>query len=337
MLKIGTIGCGRVVEEGHTVGYEAVKDRARVHALSDCTASRCDIMGEKLGVPPERRYHDYHDMLAAEELDAVVVAVPHTLHESIALDCINAGLHILLEKPMAPTLEEAERIIHAVEKRGILLTVPHNFAWQGQSLEAIRLVRKGTIGEPRFVRWEVMVEPPWPGVPEYDPEWRTRRDLGARGPLIDNGYHATYHCRYLMNSPVTRVYARAGHYFADWDVDDLNVVVLEHQNGGVSVMELCWSLSDRSPQMAREVHGTKGSIEYDRDGHGIGMCLGGEWTYPDVVMDIWGFDKFFELFVDAILKGGAVPVTPQEASLNLKIILACYESAESGQPVDIHE
>lgn len=233
------------------------------------------------------------------------------------------------------TLEEADRIIAAARQKGILLTVPHNFAWQGQSLEAIRLVREGAIGEPKFVRWEVMVEPPWPGVPEYDPEWRTRRSLGARGPLIDNGYHAIHHCRYLMDSPVVRVFARAGQFFADWDVDDLNVVVLEHANGGVSVVELCWSLSDREPLQAREVHGTEGSIAYDRDGRGLGLCVGGQWSYADVKVDIWGFDRFFDLFINSVLRGDPLPVTPEEARLNLRIILTCYESAEKRMPVEI--
>jgi len=335
MLKIGMIGCGRVVEEGHVVGYGAVKDRARPHAIADCTPLRCGKMGERLGVPPERHYGDYREMLLKEDLDVAVIAVPHTLHEAVALDCINAGLHVFLEKPMAPTLEEADRVIEAAERKGVLLTVPHNFAWQGQSLEAIRLVREGRIGEPKFVRWEVMVEPPWPGVPEYDPDWRTRKNLGARGPLIDNGYHGIYHCRYLMNSPVKRVFAKAGHFFADWDVDDLNVVFLEHENGGVSVMELCWSLDMVGPAMAKEVHGTKGSIAYDRDGHGLGLCVDGKWSYPEVVKDIWGFDRFFDLFINAILTGRPLPVTPEEARLNLQIILACYESAETGEPVEI--
>lgn len=189
MLRVGTIGCGRVVEEGHAVGYEAVKDRACVYAVADCTPERADKMGERFGIPRDRRYDDYGLMLANEKLDVAVIAVPHTLHEAVALDCVAAGLHLFVEKPMAPTLEEADRIIAAAKRKGVLLTVPHNFAWQGQWLEAIRLVREGKIGEPRFVRWEVMVEPPWPGVPEYDSASRTRANLGARGPLIDNGYH----------------------------------------------------------------------------------------------------------------------------------------------------
>jgi predicted dehydrogenase len=287
-----------------------------------------------LGVDQAHRYADHRDMLEKEQLDFVDIAAPHYAHRQLVLDAAAAGRHILLEKPMAVSVEEADEMLEAVGRAGIVFAVIHNYWYSPASAGALRLVREGAIGTPFAVRSEGMGGGHYPGTAGYDPDWRTKSHLAGGGCLIDNGYHNTYLARHMMTSPVKRVMASMGTHLHPIDVDDTAFVLMEHENGGTSSIQVAWSVR-AGGQGVNEVHGTEGSLHFGREGKPFGLFRDGEWRFPDCSLERTGFEGVFYGFAQALAGKGEVPTTGEEARENLRVVLAAYQSAREHRVVEL--
>lgn len=347
MIRLGIIGCGRIVEVGHAKAWQSLADQVQVVAIADPTPERLEKIGEMLGVPKDARYRDYHDMLRNEKLDLVDIALPHFLHEEAAEAAAKAGVNIILEKPMATTLAEVDNMRDAIKNAGVQFSIIHNYKYQSLNATALKLVETGAIGKPFLIREEGLGGGHWPGTQSYDPNWRTRAATSGGGCLIDNAYHNIYLADTMMLSPVTRVYARIKTYLQPIDVDDTALVFLEHENGATSSIQVSWAVK-AGGQRVHEVHGTKGSIRYDyRDTEGLVHPLAlydnerGQWSYPNPA-DIIGnrpsdFAAAFSDYLQALQAGKPAPNGLEAARRNLAIVSAAYESGKRGQPVDVSE
>ena len=121
MLRTGFIGCGGIVERRHAPGFKARSDRAPVVAIADLSEERLRVVGEMLGVAPDHRYTDAQRMLEREELDLVDITSPHGLHAEHVIAAAQAGCHVLIEKPIARTPDEARQAIRETHERGVKL------------------------------------------------------------------------------------------------------------------------------------------------------------------------------------------------------------------------
>ena len=339
MFKLGIIGCGRIVEEGHSKAYRALTDEVEVVAISDPSPERLKVIGDILGVDKSHHFQDYKDMLAKVELDIVDVAVPHFLHEKIVIDCAEAGLDILSEKPLATNLEEVDRMLAAIEKSKVKLGVFHNYKYMPFYQKAIELIEDGAIGKPFFVRSEGLSGGHYPGAKGYDPDWRTKSAASGGGCLLDNGYHNVYLIREMMASPIESVYASVGTYVQPIDVDDLAVVNFRHKNGGTSILMVSWAIRAGGIR-ANEVHGTEGTISFDKKEGDIALYRNaiGDWEYFNLGDGARPSEVFAEIINDcfqAIKKGERLPVDGKEARRNLEIIMAAYESAKTGRVIKV--
>ncbi len=115
MLRAGIIGCGGITERRHGPVLSGMDDRVEIAAISDVSEERLAVIGDRYDVPGFARFSDYEAMLETSELDFVHVCTPHHLHESQAIAAMEAGAHVLLEKPIATSLEEADRIIRGLK------------------------------------------------------------------------------------------------------------------------------------------------------------------------------------------------------------------------------
>lgn len=337
MLRLGLIGCGRIVEEGHAPALLRLRDRVQVVALADPSPERQHRIGDLLDVPPAARFADYREMLRRVRLDCVDIALPHFLHAPAVLDCAAAGVHILLEKPMATSLAEADRMLAAVERAGVTFSVIHNYLYRPAERAALRLIGEGQIGRPFLVRSEGLGGSHYRGATGYDPDWRTRASRSGGGCLIDNAYHNLYLCQALLQSPVETVYARIRTYFHPIEVEDTALLLLEHANGGTSSVQVSWA-APAGGQRVQEVHGTGGTIAFGRDGQPLAVYRQalGAWEYPPVEgAESNGFPAFFAAFFAALEQGAPPPVTGTEARWNLAVVLAAYEAGRTGRPVRV--
>jgi len=337
MLRLGIIGCGRIMEQGHSPALQELTDQAQVISLADPSPERRNVLGGIFAVPAGSQYESADEMLSSEELDVVDIATPHAYHEAAIVSAAKAGVHVISEKPLATDLDEVDRILEAVEAAGVKLCVLHNYRYGPPSIKARELIAAGAIGDVFLVRMEGLGGGHYKGATGFDPDWRTKSAKSGGGCLIDNAYHSIYQAREMMGSPVKSVFARVETYTRDIDVDDTAVLILNHENGGTSVLMVSWGVSAGGAG-ANEVHGTGGSIAFHRDGQPISLFDNalGEWSSPEPKADYPNsFAGIMHDAFDAIASGGKVPTPGAEARRNLEIIRAAYRSAEEGQVIEV--
>ena len=285
---------------------------------------------------------------AASEHDLVVVGTPNRSHVPIALRALEEGLHVVIDKPMAPTAAEGQKAIAEAAARGLLLTVFQNRRWDGDFLTLRRLLDEGALGEvvrfeSRFERWRPAVRPE---------AWRERSEAEeAGGLLFDLGAHLIDQAVQLFGTP-TRVYAEVDRRRPGAGVDDDTFVALAHPNGVRSHLWMNVLAAIRDPRM--RALGLKGTYEkYGLDVQEESLAKGMRPGDPDWGRERpehWGkvatdegertvetepgaYERFYAGVVEALRSSGPPPVDPLDSVQVLRIIEAAFESARSGSVV----
>ena len=240
MIKCAVIGLGnmgkhhaRIYSQISTSNLVAVADVDRFCGKSVSERNNC------------RFYADFKDMIKSEDIDAVSIAVPTFMHKEIALYCIQRGIHVLLEKPIAATLEEASDINHAAEDKGVILQIGHIEHFNPAVLKLIEIIDQGTLGQLlTIVVRRVGITPP---------------QIRDSNVIIDLAIHDIELCNYLTNKLPEKVYCRAGTSFLP-DREDFADFFLEYD--GVNVLiQSNWVTPVKIRQM--QLTGTKGYAELD--------------------------------------------------------------------------
>ncbi len=336
MLRAGIIGCGGITERRHAPVLDQL-DGVELAALADVTPERLQLLGERHDVPKDRQYTDYETMLAEAELDIVHVCTPHDMHESQATAAMEAGCHVLLEKPIATTAVEADRMAAVAERTGRKLSVSHNQKFCAAHQAATARIAAGDIGDVFLVRTEGF-SPKHVSGRGANQDWRTQSAAGGGGPLIDNGYHSVYRAVDYMNSPIVRVFARISCNVQEIEVEDTALVLFEHASGATTSLQVGWCAPGGSVS-AQEVFGTTGQLRLGGDSP-VNLWRSSQPAWAPVPVreeqpDELGFPPLVEAFVQAVLNDGPVPVTAAESRHVLAAVTAAYESGRTGQPVDL--
>jgi predicted dehydrogenase len=204
-IRAAIVGCGRI-SDLHEMGYRGRED-ACIVAVCDTKRKNARVKAKAWGV--DKVYTDYQKLLADPEIDLVELLVPHHLHAEMTVQACEAGKHVSVQKPMALTVAEADRMIEAAEKAGVTLRVFENFVFYPPHVRAKEMIEVGEIGEPQMIRLHVNTgtrDTSWK-VPLSAWLWRFDEEKCGGGPLIfDHGYHLFSLARYLMGE-VERVYA----------------------------------------------------------------------------------------------------------------------------------
>jgi len=329
--KGAMIGCGRVVQDHHVPAWMHL-GRSAVNSwtVADPVLQSRAAVQVRLGVPNEMAYRDYRALLLREEPDFAVISSPHQFHETTVIDCLNAGVPVLVEKPIATTLAAAERMAAVSRDTGVPLAVLHNYRWMEQSRVVRRLLDEGAVGEPFLFRAERIGMYWAQGIEGYDPAWRTKESAGG-GCLLDNGYHKIYLALNYLG-PVVSVQARIGTFNRQIEVDDTALLLLTHANGATSSIQVAWSAAGRSVDVS-EVCGRTGTICQEGDGSvTVSSC-------EDVVRHTAhadaGFQETFRRFVDALDGKCEMPSTPDEGVETMRVVRAAYLSAQTGAAADV--
>jgi predicted dehydrogenase len=204
-VRAAIVGCGRI-SDLHQLGYRD-RDDARIVAVCDTKKGRAQAKARAWGV--EKVYTNYQELLSDPKVDLVELLVPHHLHAQMTVSACQAGKHVSVQKPMALSVAEAERMIGAAEAAGVVLRVYENFVFYPPHVQAKEMIKAGEIGEPQMIRMHVGTgksETEWK-VPLGAWLWRINESKCGGGPLIfDHGYHLFSLAHYLMGE-VERVYA----------------------------------------------------------------------------------------------------------------------------------
>jgi predicted dehydrogenase len=204
-IRVAIVGCGRI-SDLHELGYRGRKD-AHIAAVCDTNGRRARAKAKEWGV--ELVYNDFQDLLANPEIDLVELLVPHHLHADMTVAACQAGKNVSVQKPMARTVTEANRMINAAEHAGVTLRVYENFVFYPPHVRAKQMIDAGEIGEPQMLRMHVSTgesDTEWK-VPLTSWLWRINEEKCGGGPLIfDHGYHL-FSLAYHLMGEVERVYA----------------------------------------------------------------------------------------------------------------------------------
>lgn len=204
-IHVAIVGCGRI-SDLHALGYRD-RDDARIAAVCDTNERRARSKAHAWGV--DKIYRTLDQVLADPSIELVELLVPHHLHADMTVAACEAGKHVSVQKPMARTVAEADRMIEAAQRANVTLRVYENFVFYPPHVLAKQMIEAGEIGEPQMIRMHVGTgksETSW-RIPLSSWLWRIDEDKSGGGLLIfDHGYHLFSLARYLMGE-VERVYA----------------------------------------------------------------------------------------------------------------------------------
>lgn len=204
-IRAAIVGCGRI-SDLHQLGYRNRAD-AQIIAVCDSKKTRAPKKAGEWGV--DKVYTDFRQVLEDREIDLVELLTPHHLHCAMTEEACAAGKHVSVQKPMALSAAEADRMIAAADRAGVLLRVYENFVYYAPAVRAKEMIEGGEIGDIRAVRLHVSTgtsDTAWK-VPLSAWRWRFDEKKCGGGPLVfDHGYHLFSIAMYL-GGPVERVYA----------------------------------------------------------------------------------------------------------------------------------
>ncbi len=228
-IKLALIGTGGI-SHAHVSGILAHQDKIECVAMCDVVESNLEARAKQLGYEP-KRFSDWKKMLEVmgSEIDAVDICLPHHLHAPAILDAAAAGKHILCEKPMCMTLEEADKIVDAVKKAGVIYMSAHNQLFTPAVREIKRLMDSGAVGKVRWIRSQdcfIIGNPA--GMRN---SWRANLKTQGGGELIDTGYHPTYRLLYLGGGDIAEVRGTMGRFWLKMEGEDTASVQVRFKNG----------------------------------------------------------------------------------------------------------
>ncbi len=356
-IRVGVIGCGAGLF--HLEGYNA-EPRAEIVALAGLDTDRCNSLAARFGIP--RVYREYQELLAQDDIDAVSIAVPNFLHKPVAIAALEAGKHVLIEKPLARNTAEGIAMVEAAEKAGKILAV----SFQRRTRHDIEIVRdqiqSGALGRVYYSKAWWMRRSGIPGLGS----WFTSKEAAGGGPLIDLGVHVIDMALYCMGNPkVTHVsaatYAEIGTQGkGNWvgrrtsqssddpikyEVEDLATAFLRFEDGGTMIVEASWaSYTEMDDDFGVQFYGSEGGARIfskryaDVDTLDLFSGIGNTTadTHPRLVARP-GHEEIVRGFVDGILLGTPVSPDGEEGLDRVRLIDAIYKSAELGREISIDE
>jgi predicted dehydrogenase len=335
-LGIGVVGCGGIA----WAHLEAIaqEPRVRLAAVADVDAARLARVADKFGA--SARYGSWDALLEDAAVEAVILPLPHHLHEAAAVAALEAGRHVLVEKPIANSVAEADRMIAAAERAGRVLMVGHMKRFNRSVVAMKRAVERGAIGEP------FTFETAYYGPREIMPSipWVMTKAGGGGGPLVGFGTHHVDVLRWLFGEvrEVACFTSRAVVEAAD--VEDTAALALRFAGGVTGVVHFTWARSVNVFFEQFRVFGGLGEILV-RDCEAISMASEprfGDREFHELDLaeeagDLPEHQFMAELahFVECV-QTGARPLTDAESGrAAMAVIEAAYRSAESGTIVTL--
>jgi len=332
-MRIAFAGAGYIINI-HAQAAQAQKD-VELFAVVEKYSDKSSTLAQKYGI--KKQYETVEQMLKTSGVDALVIGTPNFLHAPQAIAALNAGVHILVEKPMAMNTREAEKMMDASLKTGAKLMVAH--CWRFD--EDVHWLKKQSRKLGKIVRTKGY------GVhSHWGPSgWFTQKQLAGGGALADMGIHALDTARFLLGDPKpVSVYAKLGTYYKNFDVDDTGVILVEWENGTTSYIESGWWQPHMDgPEAATQLYGTKG----------FGQLFPTRLELPNIKeQKVELIESCFEFprlehcpqsmynaqmayFINCIRKNKTPTPGGMEGLVNMKIVQAAYKSSQTGKVVAI--
>jgi predicted dehydrogenase len=339
-VRVGVIGMG--MGRNHAVNYKSCPE-AELVAICDTDEGRLAEKAQE--VQPWRTYTHYEDLLADRDLDAVSIVLPNVLHAPVTLQAIQAGKHVLCEKPLAMNAAEAQMMVDAARAAGRKLMVHFNVRFNPTSRAVKQAIDRGQLGQIYYARsvWHRKR-----GIPRLG-GWFTQKAMSGGGALIDLGVHRLDLALWFMGYPAPvsvsgAAYSHLGRRLAEregkqFDVDDLASAFIRFDNGATLSMETSWaSNTELREDQWTQLFGVEGGalIRNLNEGYEFEARVYRDYD-GDVATEVPPIPESLETpqqhFCRAILNDTEPEATGEQGVVVMKLLDALYESAATGQEV----
>ncbi len=341
-MRYGIIGCGRIapnhIEAAKNCGIDIV-------AICDIVKDKMIDRSERFGLSQVRFYGDYKQMLAQEDLQLVAICTESGKHASIALDCIAAGCHVIIEKPIALSLSDADAIIEAGRQEGVVVCACH----QNRFNKSIKKIREA-VDEGRFgrllhgaahIRWNR-------GKQYYDQdEWRGTWEQDG-GVLMNQCIHNIDLLRWMLGDDIDEVFAFTDNLNHPYlETEDLGLALIKFSNGAYGLVEGTSNVYPSNLEETLYLFGEKGTVKAG----GKSVNLIEEWRFADgqdtaeeIIAkyhenppNVYGFGHtpLYEDVVRAINENRDPYITGEDGRQALELVLAIYKSSSLGTSVKL--
>jgi UDP-N-acetylglucosamine 3-dehydrogenase len=336
-LNVALVGCGNIGSSGHAPAYTLLPD-LRLAAVCDLLPKRAQALAHKTGA---QAYNDYRSILDRPDIHMVDLCVPTFDHARLTIEALQAGKHVLVEKPIAATLQEADAMIAATQESGRSLMVAHVRRFDHRYREIKAAIDNGDVGLPVYIRRAERQRLPFP--PEA---WFWQPELGG-GVILDIGVHiADLLCWYYNAKPesvyaIGRAVGQAARQSASYD----HVVITCRFSGdAIGLGEASWAYPPAFGSAfyaSLDVVGSEGKISYyDSDSNpmqifDVESALQMPPYFRFMSTTEYAFQEEIAQFTSCIRNGRPPPMSLHEARAALEICLAAQASAVSGEPVQL--
>lgn len=346
-LRFGIVGVGGIATNIHLPAMAQIP-QAKLVAVADVLESRARTAAERFGA--EAYYTDHADLLARPDVDAVIVSTWHPFHAPIAIQVLEAGKHLLVQKPMATKQEDADRLVELAASSGkIAMALP--FSFSPAYLKAQALIREGAIGRIVMARARVAHSGPGPirrarpGEAEQ-PNWFYVKEKAVGGAIFDMGVYAISAISGLV-SPIRTVMARMSTVLREVDVEENAVIVAEFRNGAIGTIETSWDQQASDEQIT--VYGAEGTIILRSQipsppasgaklmmySQSASLAGAAGWVTIDVPQGEARMVDAHRHWVECVLENKRPLSTVEQGRHVVEVMLGAYRSAATGQLVEI--
>jgi len=276
-------------------------------------------------------YSSFDEMLRDPKVDAVDLCVPHAVHSAFAIKALEAGRHVLVEKPIATNLPDAERMVETADKRGLTLCVSENYPFLDPFRRAQEMIVAGEIG--RVVSLRSHRVGYLSGIWLRD-GWRQNADVAGGGMLLDQGCHYTNILR-MLGGEISEVCAFASTSRSDWKGEDTATLILRFESGVIGESLYCWGT--RTPDLGHEayVFGERGSLDVAAWEPALILHRSDLSSGRQVIVHGCDYAGSFALIIDDFAQCALSPKKPimsgRDGLADLRVVMAAYRSIASGR------
>ena len=336
-LKGAIIGIGNIAVGSHIPAYLQEKERVQIIAGADKSAQ--NLAAFQRLFPRARAYSDEEELFARHrrELDFVDICTPPGSHRRLIERAAAAGLSILCEKPLCTSMAQMDRIITAVKEAGVVFLPCHQYRYSPLWRRALEKIRRGEIGEPHLVQFEVLRREPNPGNIHWRPGWRVDKAHSGGGIVMDHGTHLFYLATQLLGQPRELAARLMCLHHRDSGLEDTAWIIIEHE-GGMSRLDITWASFQRGVRY--RILGRQGEIIIAEDEvilhdkHASRHERVSEGMSRDSKHSGW-FLKLVQDFLDRVQERRTDLAPLREAAMSVQCALAAYRAAEQARQLPI--
>jgi UDP-N-acetyl-2-amino-2-deoxyglucuronate dehydrogenase len=342
-LKFALIGCGRIASN-HIAA--ALENHLHIHALCDIESKNMEDQARKFGLDPSvKLYNDYQEMLEKERPALVAICTESGRHAKMALDAMDFGCHLIIEKPIALSLQDADQIIFKAKEKNLKVSACHQNRFN-KSVQKIReALDHGRFGKllhgTAHIRWnrgeDYYKQALWRGTFEQD-----------GGALMNQCIHNIDLLRWMMGDDIVEVTGMTDNLMHPYiDAEDLGLALIRFSNGSYGIVEGTTYIHPRNLEETLYIFGEKGTVK--AGGKSVNFIE--EWHFADKLddpeevkskyqenpPDVYGFGHkpLYEDVIDAIKNDREPYVTAEDGRRALELVLAIYRSAQEGKSIKL--